>query len=141
MLESCLTHAQVEVPCFRVCLSLEFVGSSEYRDVCVKLLHVFFFFFFALRRQIPFPNKELGAWMTNRRNRQLLDAIVRGSVQQDAASADLIQDCTSVNLATQQFLDGQYFQVRPFSFCAALTQRPACQSKENSPKQSSFSRC
>ena len=64
--------------------------------------------------RIPFPNKNLGAWMANRRNRQLLGAIKTARAEISVHSpncSDLLGDCASVEDASANFLDGTFFQV------------------------------
>ena len=68
--------------------------------------------------EVPFPNKEIGAWMTNLRNRHLAAALVQESLDKrlhdeaDATSASgMIRDCATVEDAVHQFRDGNYFQV------------------------------
>lgn len=71
--------------------------------------------------EIPFPNKEIGAWMTNLRTRHLAAALAQESLDQrlhdeadaatSSASGMMIRDCATVEDAVHQFRDGNYFQV------------------------------
>jgi len=59
--------------------------------------------------QFPFPNKEVGAWMTSRRNGQLLSAIATQT--QSFSEFDLLGDCSSQLDVANAFMANPMFQV------------------------------
>lgn len=61
--------------------------------------------------EIEFPNKEIGAWMTSRRNLQLAAKLQNRNTNDRPAASDLIQDCPTTEDAAAQIMETRFFQV------------------------------